>query len=190
MLAHRERRRFTPAEYLALEENSATKSEYYRGDIYAMSGASVEHNQLVRNLTAKLDPALQGSPCQLFVSGLRLHVVAHDLFTYPDLFAVCGPLARLSGRNDTLTDASFVIEVLSPSTESYDRGQKFLFYQGLPSFREYLLVSQDSQKVELHTLQRPGQWLSTQFTEGEIQIESVGARLQLAEIYRDVELPG
>lgn len=186
MLAHRQRRLFTHQEYLQFEEQSETKSEYYQGEIYAISGASVAHNQLVRNLTLELGSALRGGPCQLFVAALRLHVKAQDLFTYPDLFVVCGTLARLEGRSDTLTDATLIIEVLSPSTEAYDRGQKFLFYQNLPSFREYLLVSQERQQVELHTLQRPGQWLSTQSDTGDIVLESIGVTLNLDELYTDV----
>jgi Uma2 family endonuclease len=189
MLAHHRRRLFTPEEYLQLEQHSQTKSEYYQGEIYSMSGASVEHNQLVRNLTLQLGSALQDGPCQLFVADLRLHVEAHNLFTYPDLFVVCGPLARLKGRTDTLLDATLIIEVLSDSTEAYDRGQKLLFYQDLPSFREYLLVSQDRCQAELHTMQRPGQWLSTRSHEGEIFLESINAHLTLSEIYRGVQLP-
>lgn len=189
MLVYRERRLFTPEEYLAFEERSQTKSEYFQGEIYAMSGASVEHNQLLRNLTLELGTHCKDGPCQLFVADLRLHIEVHGLFTYPDLFAVCGPLARLDGRTDTLTNATLIVEVLSASTEAYDRGQKFLFYQDLPSFREYLLVSQERRQVQLHTLQRPGQWLSTQSTDGEIELESVGARLSLSELYRGVQVP-
>lgn len=186
MLAHHERRKFTPSEYLALEEISQTKNEYYQGEIYGMSGATIEHNQIVRNLTVGLDPQLREGPCQLFVADLRLHVAAHGLFTYPDLFVVCGPLTRYEGRSDTLVDAKLVIEVLSSSTKDYDRGQKFLFYQDLPSFGEYLLVSQERQSLELHTLQRPGQWLSTSITEGQVELASIGASLSVADIYRDV----
>lgn len=188
MLAHRERRRFTPEEYLALEERSESKSEFYEGEIYAMSGASIAHNQLVRNLTSLLATRLRGGECQLFVADLRLHVAAHNLFTYPDLFAVCGPLSRLNERNDTLTDATFVVEVLSPSTQSYDRGQKFLFYQDLPSFKEYLLVSQDRRTVELHTLQREGQWLSTRMSQGKVELQSLDVTLEIDDIYLDVDL--
>lgn len=188
MSDHRQRRLFTHQEYLQLEEQSETKSEYYQGEIYAMSGASIAHNQLVRNLTLQLGPALRESPRQLFVADLRLHVKAHDLFIYPDLFVVCGPLPRLDGRTDTLTDATLIVEVLSASTEAYDRGQKFLFYQNLPSFREYLLVGQDRRMVELHTLQRPGQWLSTQSTQGEVELHSIAAKLDLEELYRDVQM--
>jgi Uma2 family endonuclease len=186
MLAHHQRRRFTHEEYLQIEERSSIKSEYYKGDIYAMSGATVAHNQIVRNLALEIGPHLKEGPCQLFLADLRLHVQAHELFTYPDLFVVCGPLVGLEGRSDTLTDATLIIEVLSGSTQEYDRGQKFLFYQSLPSFREYLLVSQDQQMVELHTLRRPGQWLSTQSTDGEIVLSSVEARLGLTEVYRGV----
>ena len=187
MLANRERRLFTQEEYFLLEEQAESKSEFYHGEIFAMSGASIEHNQLVRNLTVAIDAQLRGGSCQLFMTDLRLQVATHKLFTYPDLFVVCGPLARFKGRSDTLTDATLIVEVLSQSTEIYDRGQKFLFYQTLPSLREYLLVSQDKVQAELHSSKRPGQWLSIQQNEGSIELSSVKANLSLDDIYRGVE---
>ncbi len=99
MLTRRERRRFTREEYLAVEERSDTRCEFFQGELFAMTGGSVEHNQIVRNLTGLLVPRLQGSDCQLFVADLRLLVSDHDLFTYPDLYVVCGELPRLPGRN-------------------------------------------------------------------------------------------
>lgn len=188
MLAHREPRRFTREEYLALEEHADTKSEYHQGSIYAMTGASVEHNQLVRNLAVEMGGALKGGPCQLFLADMRLYVAAHDLFTYPDLFVVCGAPPRMGGRRDTLTDATLVVEVLSPSTELYDRGEKFLFYQTLDSLREYVLVSQSGVLVERHTLTQPGQWVSTRFEAGAVELASVGIEIVLEEIYDGVEL--
>lgn len=190
MLAHREPRRFTREEYLALEERADTKSEYHQGSIYAMTGASMEHNQLVRNLAVAMGGALKGGACQLFLADMRLHVAAHDLFTYPDLFVVCGAPPRMAGRRDTLTDATLVVEVLSPSTELYDRGEKFLFYQTLPSFREYMLVSQTRLLVERHTMTHPGQWISTRFEGGAVALTSVAIEIALAEIYEGVELTG
>lgn len=188
MLAHREHRRFTHAEYLVLEERAEVKSEYHRGVIYALTGGSMEHNQLVRNLTLEMGSALEQGPCQLFLADMRLYVAAHDLFTYPDLFVVCGPPPRMEGHRDTLTDATMVVEVLSSSTELYDRGEKFIFYQTLPSLREYLLVSQTRVLVERHTLTQPGQWLSTEFEDGLVELSSIGIELRLDRVYRGVEL--
>lgn len=190
MLAHREPRRFTQDEYLVLEERAATKSEYHQGAIYAMTGGSVEHNQVVRNLAVEIGGALKGGPCQLFLSDMRLYVAAHDLFTYPDLFVVCGAPLRMAGRRDTLTDATLVVEVLSPSTELYDRGEKFLFYQTLPSLREYVLVSQDRVLLERHTMTQPGQWVSNRFEGGGVTLASVGVELALDEVYRGVQRAG
>lgn len=189
MLAHREHRLFTPEEYLLIDEGSPIKSEYYKGEIFSMSGGSMEHNQLVRNLTRLLGNALLDSPCQVFVADMRLQVVAHGLFTYPDVYVVCGPPSRMNGRSDTLIDATLVIEVLSPKTELYDRGEKFLLYQSLPSFREYLLVSQQEQKVEHHVrLQRRG-WRSSSLGEGEsLTLKSIGCVLAMTDIYLGVEV--
>lgn len=190
MPAHRERRRFTAEEYLALEERSSTRSEFYQGEIYATSGGSIEHNRLVRNLTLQLGSALEGGPWELFAADLRLYIAEHDLFTYPDLFVVCGALSRLRGRKDTLTDAGLIAEVLSPTTEVYDRGEKFLFYQSLPSLREYLLVRQDRAEVEHHTREAPGQWRSTTIRQGRVALPSLGIVIDLEGLYRGVELPG
>ena len=185
-MLNRQRRRFTPEEYLAIEERSSVKSEYCQGELYAMTGGSIEHNQILRNLALELGEQLKSGPCQLFVADLRLQVAAHDMFTYPDLFVVCGSLSRVEGRNDTLADANLIIEILSSSTEEYDRGQKFRFYQALPSFQEYLLVSQDRQHMELHSRQQPGQWLSTQFIGGTVDIPSLKISIPFEEVYRGV----
>ncbi|MBI3924102.1 MAG: Uma2 family endonuclease [Armatimonadetes bacterium] len=190
MLAHRQRRLFTPEEYLVLEERSETKSEYHRGEIFSMTGGSMEHNELVRNVTVELAGTLRDSACRVFVADMRLHVPAHDLFTYPDVYVVCGPPRRMERRRDTLVDATLIVEVLSPSTEVYDRGEKFLFYQTLPSFREYLLVSQERILVERHTRRQPGEWLSVEFSGSTqtFELASIGVTIRIDEIYRGVEL--
>ena len=191
MLARRERRRFTPEEYLALEERSTIKSEYRQGEIYAMSGASVEHNQIVRNFGFALNGNLQGSDCQVFVSDLRLHIEKETLFTYPDLFVVCGSLPRMPGRSDTLTDARLIVEVLTSSTALYDRGEKFQLYQSLPSFCEYVLVDQAARSVEVRQLLKPGSWSSQLVDKDEvISLQSLDVQVELADIYRGVEFPG
>ena len=162
MSQHREHRRFSIEEYLSLEENAAFKSEYCDGEIFSMSGASLEHNRLVRNLILELGNALRESPCEVFPSDLRLYMDRHKLFTYPDVLIVCGPPVLMPGRRDTLIDATLIIEVLSPSTSDYDRNEKFRCYRSLPSFSEYLLVAQQEVRIEQHRRVRPGEWLMTE----------------------------
>ena len=189
MLAYRERRLFTPAEYLTLEENSETKSEFYRGEIFAMSGGSIEHGQIFRNLMLLIGNALQGQECQPLGSDIRLWISHHELFTYPDLFVVCGPLARMPGRNDTLTDAAMIVEILSPRTELYDRGEKFVFYQSLPSFGEYILVNQSKREIERHTKGSRGGWNGVKLGEGQmLNFKSFELSLLVDDIYQGVDL--
>lgn len=188
MLAQREPRRFTHKEYLGLEEQAEIRSEYYHGGIYSMTGGSVSHNQIVRNLTAFMVNSLRGGPCQAFMTDLRLHIEEHDLFTYPDLFVVCGELQMYQNRSDTLTDATLVLEVLSPSTEVYDRGEKFLFYQSLPSIQEYILVSQHSPMIEIRRRVKAGEWHTMQVAGIDrcLELQSIDASLDLSVVYEGV----
>jgi Uma2 family endonuclease len=188
MLHRREHRRFTIDEYLLLEENAATKSEYCDGEIFSMSGGTIEHNRIVRNLSRSLDAGLEGSGCETFSSDLRLYVESQRLFTYPDVFVLCGKPRMHGQRRDTVIDATLIIEVLSPSTEDYDRNGKFRIYRELPSFCEYLLVAQDEIRIEQHRRQGPGQWLMTEHTslEGELAFSSIDVTLSPRAIYRDV----
>jgi Uma2 family endonuclease len=188
MLHKREHRRFSVEEYLILEEKAATKNEYCNGEIFSMIGGSLEHNRLVRNLLTELNVALQGKACEVFPSDLRLYVKRHKLFTYPDILVVCGEPRLLAGRKDTITDATFVAEILSPSTQDYDRNEKFEYYRDLPSFLEYLLVAQDKVRLEHHVRQRPGQWLMTEHTSirDEIALSSIDVSVSIKSIYRGV----
>lgn len=188
--AHRERRRFTPEEYLQLETSSETRSEYHEGEIFLITGGSLNHNRIVLNLASSLGAALKGGPCQVFQSDARLLVEQHMLFTYPDILVVCGSLALMRGRTDTLTDARLILEVLSPSTEAYDRGEKFRMYRSLPSFEEYVLVAQDRTLVERSHRQSDGTWSWKGFVSQEdtLELQSVPVRLPLAQIYRDLPL--
>lgn len=190
MLNERERRRFTVDEYLSFDEKSLEKSEYSDGDIYSMSGGSLEHNRIVRNWLRHLDAALEGKGCEVFPSDLRMYVKQHKLFTYPDITVVRGTPRLLAGRKDTITDATLIIEVLSPSTESYDRNEKFRSYRSLPSLTEYVLVAQDEVRVEQHLRQRPGRWVMTESTslDDDIELSSIDVKLRLESIYRGVEL--
>ncbi len=188
MLHQRERRRFTVEEYLSLEDSSASKSEFVQGEIYAMSGGSLEHNRLVRNLMGELYLALKGRKCEVLPSDMRLYMRSHQVFTYPDLLVVCGKPRLLKHRRDTVTDATLIVEVLSPSTQDYDRSEKFRIYRSLPSFQEYLLVAQDAVGLEQHRRQAPGQWLMSEHTslEQRVELTSINVSLSLQAVYAGV----
>ncbi|MBX3168737.1 MAG: Uma2 family endonuclease [Candidatus Eremiobacteraeota bacterium] len=147
----------TIEQYFEHEERSEARHEYWNGEIFLMSGGTLDHNTIVLNLVSELRPALRGGSCRLFAQDLRLWVETFQLFTYPDLFVVCGPPPLFPGRKDTVTDATLVIEVLSPSTRDYDAGDKFKFYRSLPS--------QDEVRVQHHQRQASNQWLLTEWTD-------------------------
>ncbi|HRG48514.1 MAG TPA: Uma2 family endonuclease [Leptospiraceae bacterium] len=134
-----ERKIFTESEYLELERNADFKSEYYNGEIFAMAGASLIHNEIVANLISIFNQFLKDKPCDVYPSDLRLRVEKSGLYTYPDITIVCGKAELLDNQFDTLKNPTVLIEVLSDSTEKYDRGQKFSFYRKIPSLKEYSL---------------------------------------------------
>ncbi len=176
-------RRYSIAEYLALERQAETKSEYLNGEIFTMAGASREHNLLVTAISATLYPPIKG--CELYASDMRVRVPATDLFTYPDLVVVCGEPELEDDHFDTLLNPTLLAEVLSPSTEDFDRGRKFAHYRTLPSLLGYLLVAQDRVHVEYFARQADGRWV---LTEGDdmttvLDLEGIGCRLALAEVY-------
>lgn len=133
----------TPAEYLAIDRKAEFKSEYFAGEMFAMSGASFKHNQVVANLIAETAARLKGGPCQIVPSDLRLSVSPTGLYTYPDAMVVCGEPEFIDDHFDTLINPTVIFEVLSDSTESYDRGAKFRHYRSLDSLQAYVLISQD-----------------------------------------------
>ncbi|GMU55100.1 MAG: hypothetical protein AMXMBFR33_42460 [Candidatus Xenobia bacterium] len=181
MLTARERRRFTTEEYLWLEERSETKSEYLDGEIFALTGGSLAHAQIASNLIRELGLALKGTTCRVLGSDMRVYVQRSKLFTYPDVTVVRGPAVLLPGRKDTLCDARVIVEVLSPSTESYDRGEKFRLYQKLPSLKEYVLVPQDSRAIECWRRQGPRKW-----TAGEAPFSSLEIEVPVEALYDGV----
>ncbi len=147
----------TPEQYLEIERAAKTRSEYLAGSMYAMSGSSpASRTHSSPNIGTTLGSQLRGRDCFALIADIRLYVLLHDLITYPDVFVVCGVPQIHDKRRDTLIDATFVVEVLSPSTKNYDRGEKFKCYRGLPSFREYLLIAQDEVRAEHHVRQPDG----------------------------------
>ena len=179
----------TPEEYLAIERAAEFRSEYLDGGMYAMSGGTLNHAAIVGNTLFQLMSQLQGTKCRAFANDLRLHSAMHRMFTYPDIVVICGAPAFLDQRRDTIVDATVIVEVLSPSTKSYDRGDKFAFYRSLPSFADYLLLAQNAVQAEHHARQPDGSWLLREFSSPAAQIEltSVGCRLDLGSLYTTVD---
>ncbi len=184
-------RKLTVPEYFAIEEKAERRSEFYDGEMFAMAGTNREHNIIIRNLVGTLYARLQGSPCQVFVSDQRVKVDRTGLYTYPDVLIVCGPPDYAPENRDTLVNPKVIIEVLSPSTERYDRTTKFRHYKQLPSVMEYVLVAQDEPLVERYVRKAEPGWEQVDFVglEESLALVSVPAVVQLAEIYRGVEFP-
>ncbi|HEX3532223.1 MAG TPA: Uma2 family endonuclease [Thermoanaerobaculia bacterium] len=183
--------RISVEEYLAVERRSETKSEYLNGEIFSMAGASRSHNRIVLNLGISLDGQLKNRGCEIFVNDMRVSVPAADLITYPDVVVSCGNPQFADEGADTLLNPTLIIEVLSSSTESYDRGGKFAYYRTLPSLAEYLLLAQDRVYAEHFVKQPNGGWLLTEANgfADVLDLPSVGCTLAMREVYDRVLLP-
>jgi Uma2 family endonuclease len=184
------KRIWTPAEYLAEERSSPGRHEFFDGEIFAMAGASFEHNKIVGNLVRELGNALRDRPCDVTPSDLRVHVPATGLYTYPDVSVLCGDPQFLDDARDTLLNPTVLVEVLSESTEAYDRGKKFRNYRSIATFREYVLVAQDVVSVERYTRGDDGVWSLHESGPGEqLVLGSIGCEIAVDEIYLKVFRP-
>jgi Uma2 family endonuclease len=185
------KQKFTVSEYLVSERHAERKSEFFNGEIFAMAGGSREHNRVKENLVGELFARLKGGVCQTFSSDQRVLVEATGLYTYPDVIILCGPGAYDPADRDTLTNPTALIEVLSPSTERYDRGAKFRSYQLVPSMIEYVLVAQDEPVCERYVRQADGSWALVSFVglTDTLAFTSIKARIPLADIYAGVVFP-
>jgi Uma2 family endonuclease len=183
-------RRYTPEEYLALERKADFKSEYFNGHIFAMAGTSRLHNMIAGNLYSEIKAQLRGRGCEIYFSDVRVCVSPTGLFTYPDVVVVCGERRFLDDEFDTLLNPTAIIEVLSPCTEAYDRGEKFAHYRRLESLREYVLVAQDRVRVERFTRQGDD-WVLRELSRPEdvLQLASIGCAVGLNAIYAELQLP-
>ena len=185
----------TPEEYIALERKAlpdaeTVRSEYVKGEIIAMSGASFAHNLITGNIFAELHTRLKGSKCVVFANEMRVSVPTAESYFYPDVGVVCEEPRFEDDVFDTLLNPIVIVEVLSPSTEAYDRGDKFAHYRQLQSLQEYILVSQDKVRVD-HYVRHAAQWILTDFQELEQQLPltSIQCELRLQEIYERVPFP-
>ena len=178
---------FTPEEYISLERKAEYKSEYFNGHIIAMSGASRQHNLIVTNISGELHLQFKGRGCEVYTNDMRVRPSPRDTYVYPDVVVVCGEPEFEDAVFDTLLNPVVIVEVLSPSTERRDRGEKFTRYKHLASLQEYLLVSQDKVWVEHHR-RHSTQWVLSHYRAREdvLPLPSIGCELPLHDIYARV----
>jgi len=186
----KEKKYITPEEYLKFERESETKHEYYDGEIFAMSGASINHNLISGNIFANLHTKLKGSKCTPFASDMRVYVNENGLYTYPDISVFCGEIKLLDEKNDTALYPKVIFEILFKSTNNYDRGGKFKLYRDIKTLEEYVLVSQDLVNVEHYKKQKDGKWLLEEFKslENEVILDSIECSLGLRDVYDGVKV--
>lgn len=182
-----EKVRLSEAEYLAKERASDHKHEYVDGEMVAMAGGSPRHNIIATNIAGALWGRLRGGPCRPLNSDQRVHVRETGLYTYPDVTVLCGPPETHPEDRNTLCNPRVIFEVLSSSTEAYDRGAEFGHYRRSPSLVEYVLVSQHERLVEHFRRTDDGHWILTEFRDGVVRLPALGCELPLDEIYLDAE---
>ncbi len=179
----------TPEDYLAFERKAEEKHEFVDGIIYAMSGASREHNEITGNLFGELWTRFKKTPCRVYMNDMRVKINETD-YVYPDVVGLCDDIQLEDEQFDTLVNPALIIEVLSKSTQNYDKNKKMTLYQSLPTVQDYVLVSQDEYRVEHYQRKSQNQWLFTVLTEPQqiLQLNSVNAEISLQDIYDRVTL--
>lgn len=181
---------YTPQEYFDFEINSAERYEYNNGDIILMPGGTPNHNRITLNFGSALNVALKGQLYDVFVSDQRLWIPQKNIYTYPDIMLVQGEIQLQEERNDTITNPLLIAEVLSKSTEGYDRGEKFTAYRTIPSFQEYILIDQYNLHIEQFSKTKSEQWLFSEY-EGQkanLSLSSISLQIPLLDIYEKVTL--
>jgi Uma2 family endonuclease len=175
----------TFAEYIALEEESETKHELIDGEIFAMAHGTPEHGRLAARMIHVLASALGGRPCEVFSSDVRVRVLATGLATYPDVSVVCGRIEIDPENRNTITNPIVLVEVLSDSTESYDRGTKLAHYRKIESLRDYLLVVQHEARIEHYRRNDDGTWTLRDVSPPDLVRLSIGVEVSVADVYRN-----
>ena len=177
-------------EYLEMENAAVEKSEYYKGEIFAMSGAKVPHNIIAGNLFIGLGLKLKGKKCKPFNSDQRIHIPSNTLFTYPDISIICGEIITLNNDDYNVLNPTVIIEVLSRSTKNYDRGEKFKLYRDIHTLKEYILVDSQSIHIEIFRLNENGHWELQEYNllSDVIIIKAIDETVSLSEIYDGVRI--
>lgn len=179
----------TPEQYLEMERASQEKHEYYRGEIFAMSGASWKHNVIAKNMNTLVLPFLTKSPCNMFGSDLRIYIPENSLYTYPDFSIICGKPETPDEEKDNVTNPSVIIEILSKSTRDYDRGTQFHLYRSIKTLREYILIDSTSVCIEIYKWRPDNSWLLSEFKSlsDKFTISTIELTLFLKNVYQDID---
>jgi Uma2 family endonuclease len=184
------KKKFSIAEYLELESAALEKSEYYQGEIFAMSGALLPYNIIAVNTLVYIHQKLKGKSCRPFNSDMRVNVEKNTLFTYPDISVVCGEVKTLNDDNFNLLNPTVIIEVLSKSTKNYDRGDKFKLYRDIPTLKEYILINSEAIGIEAFRLNEKNHWELEEYKgiEEKLQIPVLQLAISLSEVYEGTKL--
>jgi Uma2 family endonuclease len=177
-------------EYLEMENTSIEKHEYYRGEIFAMSGAKMPHNRISSNLMITLGQKLKGKKCQPYGSDARIHIESNTLFTYPDISIICGEVITLNNDDYNVLNPAVIIEILSPSTKNYDRGEKFKLYRDITTLKEYILVDSESIHIEVFRLNETRHWELEEYNTitDHLSIKAIDETVSISEIYEGVNM--
>ena len=180
---------YTEQEYLDLEINALERHEYINGEIRLMTGGTPNHNEVVSNLLVALKLSLKGQPYRTFVTDQRLWIPDYNLYTYPDIMVLPTPIQLQKGRNDTVINPCLIAEVLSKSTQNYDRSQKFLAYRTIDTFQEYLLIDQYRVYVEHYFKTASHQWLLSEYSDPNITLtlNAIDTKIKIADLYENIE---
>jgi Uma2 family endonuclease len=177
-------------EYLQWEKESPVKHEYYKGEIFAMAGAGARHNVIYSNLFGSIAYRLKGKPCQPYGSDMRINIPENTLFTYPDISIICGDIIPSPEDEDTATQPTVIIEILSPSSRQYDKGDKFMLYRQIPALTQYVLIDSESIHIESYSINERNHWELTEYKQlsDEVLFTSVEISVALADIYDRTKL--
>lgn len=184
--AHAYNKKFYSIEkYLQIENEAIEKHEYYKGEISPMSRVGVKHNIISVNIIVSLGNSLKGKSCQPYGSDMRIHIPENTLFTYPDISVICGDITNPEEDENTATNPTIILEILSPSTRNYDRGIKFMLYRAIPTLKEYILIEAESIHVEQFAINKEGLWQLKEYSnlDDQIILESLEVKLLMKDVY-------
>ena len=184
------KQKITIEEYLEMEEASQEKHEYYKGEVFAMTGPKVQHNIIATNFLSQLALKLRGKSCRPFGSDQRIHIEKNTLFTYPDISIICGEIKTLNDDNWNVLNPTVLIEILFPSTKNYDRGEKFMLYRDIATLKEYILVNSETIHIEVFRLNTSNHWELEEYRNVAemLQLPAVDVSILLSEIYEGTNL--
>jgi len=178
-------------EYLEMEQSSIEKHEYYKGEIFDMSGAKMPHNTISKNLLGTLFTKLKGKKCQPYGSDVRIHIESNTLFAYPDISIICDEVITRNNDDFNVLNPVVIIEILSQSTKNYDRGEKFKLYRDIPTLKEYILIDSESIHIETFRLNEKNHWELEEynFVTEELYVKAINEKILIADIYEGVKIP-